>query len=419
MANTHLKTPPDPRGLLRAAELYGTPTYLYDERTIRRQCTRLRNTFKELPLRLLYSAKANTQPALLRIVLDEGIGLDIVSPGELKLALHLGFDPDDLLYSANNMTEKEMQAVQQAGVLLNLGGLSRLEKYGRAYPGSDVCLRVNPKIGGGHHDHVITAGKHSKFGFALENLEEARAIVREYDLTVVGLHQHIGSGILDPGLYWQAMRVLLDEAMAFPDLQFLNFGGGFGIPYYPEEEEIDLGELLDLIRTPLEDFRNQHPSEDLTFCFEPGRYLVAEAGILLVQVNTLKETPHCTFAGTSSGMSHLLRPALYDAYHAVYNLSNPDGPLKTYDITGNICESADLFAKDRSVPEIREGDILAVLDTGAYGVAMASEYNLRPLPAEVLRREDGSLEQIRPRRSAEWLVNRLLEETEGLTASAI
>lgn len=413
MSDVPLKAPRDIRGLLTIAEEYGTPTYVYDERIIHRQCQRLRKHLGRLPLRLLYSAKANTNPAVLRIVNEEQLGLDIVSPGELELALQLGFSPSDLLYSANNMTDEEMHLVHGYDVLLNLGGLSRLAKYGKAFPGADVCLRINPKIGGGHHEHVITAGKHSKFGLSLENIPRAKSIIQKYDLNVVGLHQHIGSGILDPGLYWQAMQVLLEQAMDFTSLQFLNFGGGFGIPYHPEEDEIDLAELRDIIVEPLQAFRGRHPSDDLTFCFEPGRYLVAESGILLTKVNTLKETPHCTFAGTSSGMGHLIRPALYDAYHAVFNLSNPDGPLRTYDITGNICESADLFAKDRQVQEIREGDVLAILDVGAYGVAMASEYNLRPLPAEVMQHRDGSVEVIRPRRSSKWLVNRLLGEAQG------
>ncbi|MEX1055084.1 MAG: diaminopimelate decarboxylase, partial [Rhodothermales bacterium] len=295
-----------------------------------------------------------------------------------------------------------------AGVILNIGELSRLEKFGRFAPGSPVCIRLNPQVGAGHHEHVITAGERSKFGVPVEDIERIHEIARRHDLRIVGLHQHIGSGIMSTDTLWKAMSVLLDVAESFPNVRFLNFGGGLGIPYRADELPLDLENFGRRILEPLREFAREHPSEDLSFWFEPGRFLVAEAGVLLVRVNTLKENRGRVFAGTDSGMGHLVRPAIYGAYHAIYNLSNPGGSYRTYDVTGNICESGDLFAREREIAEIREGDVLAILDVGAYGMAMASEYNLRPLPAEVLLGSDGEAVVVRERRSPEELVEEML-----------
>ena len=410
MQATPFKTPEHADVLLETAERFGTPTYVYSEETIRRQCRRLRQHLHGLPAKLLYAMKANTSPAVLRIIRDEGFGLDAVSPAELVLALRLGFAPEDILFSANNMTDEEMHRVYESGVLLNIGELSRLEAYGKAYPGADVCVRLNPKIGAGHHEHVVTAGKQSKFGIPVEQTADVRRIAQAHGLRIVGLHQHIGSGILDGARLWQAIAVLLEAAKEFSDLRFVNVGGGLGIPYRPEEQPLEAANFQATVAEPLQAFAREHLEPDVRFWFEPGRYLVAEAGVLLVRVNTLKTSYGRVYAGTDSGMGHLVRPTVYGAYHAISNLSNPDGPLHTYDVTGNICESGDLLAKERPIQEIREGDVLAILDAGAYGMAMASEYNLRPLPAEVLIGMDGTLHLTRRRASPTELVERLLEE---------
>lgn len=405
--------PFDPENLLRASDEFGTPTYVYSEVVVREQCDKLRRHLAGIPHQLLYAMKANDNPAILRIMLDVGLGIDSVSPGELELARVLGFAPDRILFSANNMTDAEMREASDAGVLLNIGELSRLRKFGEYAPGSRICVRLNPQVGGGHHEHVITAGERSKFGVPVEDAERVKEIAAEYDLQIVGLHQHIGSGIMSTEILWKAMRVLLDAAASFPNVRFLNFGGGLGIAYRPDEPELDLRNFRQSIVEPLQRFRASHPSPDLEFWFEPGRFLTAQAGVLLVRVNTLKKNRERCFAGTDSGMGHLVRPAIYGAYHGIYNLSNPEGPLRTYDVTGNICEAGDLFARDRDVQEIREGDVLAILDAGAYGMAMASEYNLRPLPAEALLTESGSLKLIRRRGSVKEMVRRLLAATDG------
>lgn len=414
-----LKSAFHPDALLRAAESFGTPAYVYSEQVIRAKCEELRRHLTGVPYRLLYAMKANSSPAVLRIILEEGLGIDAVSPGELHLALKVGFPPDKILFSANNMTDAEMQDAAAFGVLLNIGELSRLEKLGRYAPGSSVCVRLNPQVGAGHHEHVITAGVHSKFGIPVEQAGEVLDMAERHGLQIIGLHQHIGSGIMSTTTLWQAMSVLLDAAHAFPYVHFLNFGGGLGIPYGPDDEPIDLENFGRRILNPLQTFADAHPSENLSFWFEPGRFLSAEAGVLLMRVNTLKTNRDRVFAGTDSGMNHLVRPAIYGSFHDICNLSNPDGALSEYDITGNICESGDVFARSRNVQEIREGDVLAVLDVGAYGMAMASQYNMRPLPAEALLTSNGELQLVRRRRSYEELVDDVLTDAfEVLAPSA-
>ncbi len=414
MASSDLKAPPDAEALARVAERFGTPTYVYFEAVLRRQCARLRRLAGGLPARLLYAMKANPCPALLHVLRDEGLGLDVVSPAERLLAERLGFAPERILFTANNMTDAEMREAHAAGVLLNIGERSRLEKFGRAFPGARVCLRINPHVGGGHHAHVVTAGAHAKFGLAPAEMDDVEAILREHDLHVVGLHQHIGSGMSDPAPLARAARVLFDLAARFPGLAFVNLGGGLGVPYRPEEAALGAAAFRRAVTRPVQQMLAAHPNEELACWLEPGRFLVAQAGVLLTRVNTLKPTPERTFAGTDTGMTHLLRPAIYDAYHAIRNLSNPEGAPRRYDVVGNVCEAGDVLARERMIPAIREGDLLAVLDAGAYGMAMASTYNLRPLPAEVMVRPDGAAELVRRRQTAEDVVGAL---TSGVPAA--
>ncbi len=395
------KTPDDPRRLLEAAESFGTPVYVYDERTIRRQCQALRTHLAGLPLRLLYAMKANAHPAVLAVIKDEGFGIDAVSPAELALARRVGFAPADILYSANNMNDAEMTEVAAQGILMNIGELDRLEALGRAFPGTEVCVRLNPSIGSGHHEHVVTAGKHTKFGIPIESIDAILAIARRHRLRVTGIHQHIGSGIASMSVLRDTMQLLLEATSRFSDLTFINFGGGFNVPYRAEDEALDLENFQAGIVAPL---LARLPA-GIGCWFEPGRFLVAECGTLVVRATTLKQAYGVTYAGTDSGMAHLIRPAMYGAYHEIVNLSHPEGPIDAYTVVGNICESGDILARDRQLPAIRPGDVLAILDAGAYGMAMASLYNLRPLPAEVMIRRDGRLELIQPRWTPEALLD--------------
>ena len=401
-----LKHPFEAQTLLQVAAEYGTPTYVYDEDVIRQQCRLLKNHVKGIQTRLLYAMKANSHPAILSIIQSEGFGIDAVSPGELHLALKVGFNPDEILYTANNITDDEMHQVHQAGVLLNLGELSRLKRFGQAYPGAAVCIRLNPQIGSGHHAHVVTAGKATKFGIPVQEIPSILEVANEFNLRITGIHQHIGSGISSMSVLGEAIQVLIKHAASFPDLQFINIGGGFNIPYHPKDSPIDFENFESSIVSLLHQSESNQ-IEKLEYWFEPGRFLVAESGILLIRANTIKKANGHVFAGTDSGMNQLLRPALYQAYHEIVNLSNPDAPPIPYEVVGNICESGDIFAKSRSVQEIREGDILAILDAGAYGMAMASVYNLRPFPAEVLIHSDKTLRCILPREKPQDLVDRM------------
>src|SRR5690625_2068891 len=431
--------------LLHVAGEYGTPTYVYFEDIIPRQCRRLRELYDGLPARLLYAMKANSNPRILQIIRDEGFGVETVSPAELILARRLGFDVDKMLFSANNMTDEEMTRAHEMGVLLNIGELSRLERYGRAFPGSEVCVRLNPQVGAGHHEHVITAGSRSKFGIPVDDAGEVRQILDRHGLKLVGLHQHIGSGILNVEDFRKAISVLIEAAPSFPDIRFINFGGGLGIPYGPDDAPLNRERFRSQIHPLLHDFRSGRFAE-VEYLFEPGRYIVAESGILLAAANTVTPANGCgcgafayveylcapgqcivvetgilraeattvkpakgrVFAGMDARMGQLMRPSLYGAYHEIANVTRPDGEMMPYDVTGNICESSDIFARDREIAEVSEGDLLAIQDAGAYGMSMASTYNLRPLPAEVLVTSGGQIELIRRRLTDEELVDELL-----------
>ncbi len=395
------------RLLLAISKQAGTPTYVYFEDTIRQQAQAVKQFLADIPSRILYAMKANSHPSILGIMKSEGLGIDAVSPAELMLALRCGIPSASILYSGNNMTDDEMHRAAKEGVLINFGELSRLKKFGSAYPGRKVCIRINPERGSGHHEFVITAGKSSKFGIALHDLDQVRDIAATYNLSISGIHQHIGSGNLEIDVIRGAFESMLEVASGFDDLDLVNFGGGFGVPYEPGQEPIDFGKLSALIRPSLQNFLSQQ-KDGFQFLIEPGRYLVAQSGTLLATVTNLKNVAGRQFAGTNSGMNHLVRPAIYKAYHGIDNLSNLDAPMSVYNVVGNICESSDFFANDRGVQEIREGDIIAIHDAGAYGIAMASEYNLRSLPAEVLVKSDGSVVVISERQSPENLVDTVL-----------
>lgn len=400
--------------LREAAERFGTPTYVYVEATVRERCRQLAAALDGLPTRLLYALKANPTPALLEIIADEGFGFDAVSLGEVALLRALGVAPDRILFTTTSTTDAELDAAAEAGVLLNLDDAERVDTFGARHPGSDVCVRFNPGWGAGHHRHVVTGGKEAKFGIPLGEAEAVAEAAARRGLRVVGVHQHVGSGIREAAELWPAVESLLGVVSFFPDLKFVDAGGGLGVPYRPDEDALDPASLRTDVAEPALARLAEAGLDGVEVWFEPGRYLVAEAGALVTRVHTLKDTGDRVFAGTDSGFNHLLRPTLYGAYHALANLSNPTGPTRPYDVVGNICESGDLFAREREVQELRRGDLLAILDAGAYGTAMGSTYNLRPPPAEVVVREGGTLELVRPRMTPEAVAQALLGRVEAV-----
>lgn len=376
---------PEGKVLVDLAKKYGTPLYVYDGNLMARRFKELHHFIKWPKLKILYAMKANYNIAVLKLLKENGAYLDAVSPAEVHLALKLGYSPGQILYTANNITDREMHDVKKTNVLMNIGSLSRLEKYGRVYPGTEVCLRFNPDVVAGAHEYVKTGGELTKFGILLQDVTSVKKIANQYHLKIIGLHEHTGSGIAEAESVYQSMKNLLSIAKSenFPYLCFVDFGGGFKVPYSPDEKRINYEKFGEKIAEIFAGFCQEYGKE-LEMYFEPGKYIVAEAGSLVVQVNTLKDNRGRLIAGTDSGFPQLIRPVVYGAYHHIQNLSNPGGAVKKYDVTGNICETGDCFAVQRDLPEIREGDFLAIRNSGAYCYSMGGIYNLRPMPAEVL-----------------------------------
>ncbi len=396
--------------LLELAKEYGTPLFVYDGDLVEE---RYRDLFKFIPydgLRIHYALKANYNPGLLKLLRDAGAGLDTVSPGEVSYALKLGFPRERIIYTANNMTDAEFEQVLATGVVMNIGSLSRLRKIVKTHPGISLCLRFNPDVCDGDNEKTMTGGDLTKFGILLESVEEVKALVREGNLKVIGLHEHTGSGLQHTESVFKSMENLMSIATPknFPDLEFLDFGGGFKVPYKPDEHRVDYVAMGAEISRIFTDFTQRY-GRKLNMLFEPGKYMVAEAGCLLTEVNTIKYNRTRVIAGCNSGFPQLIRPVLYGAYHQIFNLSNPDGKPAVYDVCGNICETGDRFAEQRDLPEIREYDILAIGNAGAYCYSMGSVYNMRPMPAEVVVR-NGKVVSHRCRLSAEELSDQILRE---------
>ena len=397
----------------RLTAVYGSPLYVYNEHILRRRCRDMRQLSAHPGFRVNYSAKANSNPSLLRIIREEGCLADAMSPGELHMNLEAGFLQEEILYVCNNVSEAELKDAAGHGLLVSVDSLAQLELFGRVNKGGKVMLRFNPGIGAGHHQKVVTAGKGTKFGIAPEELGEARALLAGCELTLAGLNQHIGSLFMTPEGYLDAMDWLLAFARAlrpeeFAQLEILDFGGGFGIPYrkYENEARLDLDALGRGIHERISAFAAQTGYAG-RFYVEPGRYLVAECGLLLGTVHAVKAHAGRRYVGTDLGFNTLMRPVLYGSHHDIEIYRAGDkavGGQAPQTVVGNICESGDILADHRELPEMCIGDVLGVLDAGAYGFAMCSNYNLRLRPAEVLIAADGSCRLIRRRDSLDDLV---------------
>ena len=388
-------------------ETYGSPLYVYDETILRKRCNELKNLLPGFNLKVNYSIKANSNPSLLKIILDEGLNVDAMSPGELYVEELAGFKSDRILYVCNNVSAEEMKYVIDRGIVISVDSLSQLELYGKINAGGRVAVRFNPgAFGTGHHEKVVTAGEKTKFGVQAEFADEVKAIVQKYKLKLVGINQHIGSLFLDEDKYVNGAKALLEIVKKFPGLEFVDFGGGFGVPYKSDEARLDLLALSKKLSAVLNEFIHEYDNKEIVFKIEPGRYIVAECGILLGQVYSTKQSYDKTYVGTDLGMNILVRPSMYDSYHEVevFSKKEPSGRTKQVTVVGNICETCDVLAKERVLPEIHEGDILAVLNAGAYGHVMSSNYNCRLRPAEVLISESGDHQLIRKRDSFEDLV---------------
>lgn len=369
--------------LRNLATNYGTPLYVYDTDIITKQWNKLQTSFAGHPTRFFYACKALSNVHILRHIHSLGAGLDCVSINEVKLGLHAGFTPDQILYTPNSVGFSEFLEAKELGVHINIDNLSILEQFGNRFGGSyPVLIRINPHIEAGGNYKISTGHIDSKFGISIHQVRHVERIVKATGLHVQGLHMHTGSEIKDVGVFIQGLDVLLDVATRFPQLEFIDLGSGFKVPYRHEDSATDVARLGIEVAEAFKAFEAEY-GRVLEVWFEPGKYLVSEAGTFIVGVNVVKQTTATVFAGVDSGFNHLIRPMFYDAYHHITNVSNPEGAERIYTVVGNICET-DTFAWDRVIAEVREGDLLAFHNAGAYGFEMSSRFNSRLRPAEVM-----------------------------------
>lgn len=367
--------------LIQIAAQYGTPVYVYNADKIKHQYDRLNRAFNSDKVRFFYACKALTNINILKVLKATGCNVDCSSINEVKLALYAGFEPHNILYTSNGIGFEEIEEAQSLGVIINIDSLSNLEKFGKKFGGSyPVGVRLRPNIMAGGNLKISTGHDKSKFGVPVDQLAELKSIVEKYALEITNLHIHTGSDIKDADIFIKGIEILFDIIPHFPHLKSVDLGGGFKVAYKENDPFIDIEDLATKV---LQVFAANDHTKHLQIWFEPGKFLVSECGYFITKVNVLKVTPATTFAGVNSGFNHLIRPMFYDAYHRIENITNPNGAIKEYTITGNICET-DTFAWSRPIPEIREGDLLVFRNAGAYGFEMSSNYNSRFKPAEVL-----------------------------------
>ncbi|OEK07474.1 diaminopimelate decarboxylase [Roseivirga misakiensis] len=393
--------------LVDLAEAHGTPLYVYDADKIKAQFDRLNNAFGDVKLRVKYACKSLTNLSILKLLRSYGSELDCVSIQEVQLGLMAGFEPAQILYTPNCVSFEEIKEAVEIGVMINLDNISILEQFGHEYHGSvPVCIRLNPHIMAGGNKKISTGHADSKFGISIYQMAHILRVVKTYDLNVVGLHMHTGSDILDAEVFLRASEILFDTAKNFENLQFIDFGSGFKVAYKTGDITTDIEDLGNKLAESFKSFCADY-GRDLEMWFEPGKYIVSEAGLFLVKTNVVKTTPATVFVGVDSGMNHLIRPMMYDSYHEIVNISNASDTKRVYTIVGYICET-DTFGLDRKLDEVKAGDILAFKNAGAYSFSMASNYNSRLRPAEVLIL-NGEAHLIRKREVFEDLVRNQIE----------
>ncbi|HEX7906154.1 MAG TPA: diaminopimelate decarboxylase [Chitinophagaceae bacterium] len=369
--------------LVATAKKFGTPLYIYHADKIKEQYQKLTSAFQHSDVLFFYACKALTNVNVLHYIKELGCNVDCSSINEVKLALHAGFTPERILYTSNGIAFEEIEEAQQAGVHINIDSLSNLEKFGKKFGHSyPVGIRLRPNIMAGGNIKISTGHDKSKFGIPVEQISKVLAVVKEYDLFIRDLHIHTGSEIQDVDVFVKGIEVLFELIPHFKELEFIDLGGGFKVPYKEGDAETD----IDLLAKKVKEAFDNHPNpggKHLQIWFEPGKYLVSECGYFIGQVNVIKETAATNFVGLNTGFNHLIRPMFYDSYHRIENISNPAGEKHSYSIVGNICET-DTFAWDRKLNEARESDYLVFYNAGAYGFEMSSNFNSRYKPAEVL-----------------------------------
>ena len=388
--------------LVVLAHQFGTPLYVYHAEKIKEQYDKLLTSFKGVDVRFFYAAKALTNINILRYLKSTGCNIDCSSINEAKLAVIAGFAPSDILYTSNNIAFEEIEEAQRMGIHINIDSISNLRKFGQKFGHSyPVGIRLRPNIMAGGNLKISTGHADSKFGVPLEDIEEVLQVIKETGLFIRTLHIHTGSEIKDVEVFAKGIEVLFEMVKYFPELAIIDLGGGFKVPYKPGDEGTDIELLGKKVKEEFEWFEKKY-NRHLQVWFEPGKYLVSEAGYFITKVNVLKPALNAVFAGVDTGLNHLIRPMFYGSYHQIENISNPSGKRQAYNVVGNICET-DTFAENRQLPEIREDDYLVFLNAGAYCFEMSSHYNSRFKPAEVMVK-DGKPILIRKRDDLEDLL---------------
>lgn len=376
--------------LIQIANEFGTPVYIYHAEKIKEQYEKLNAAFKGCNARFFYACKALSNINILKYLQQLGAGLDCVSINEVKLGLKAGFKPIDILFTPNSVDFAELEEAKDLGVNVNIDNISMLERFGNKFGGSyPICIRFNPHIMGGGHYKISTGHIDSKFGISVHQMRHIERIVKSTGLQVKGIHMHTGSDIKDVQVFLQGLEILFDLAAHFPDLSFIDLGSGFKVPYHDDDVSTDVEQLGKKVSEAFNKY-SKETGKKIEVWFEPGKYLVSEAGYFIVKANVIKQTTATVFVGVNSGFNHLIRPMFYEAYHRIENISNPAGSERIYTVVGNICET-DTFAWDRKLHEVREGDYLVFYNAGAYGYEMSSHYNSRFKPAEVMVKDGKSL----------------------------
>ena len=393
--------------LLAIASEFGNPIYVYDSAKIASQYQKLTSAFSSIRnLRINYATKALSNVSILKLMRQLGSGLDTVSIQEVKLGLVAGFEPHSIIYTPNGVSLNEIEEVAKMGVQINIDNLSLLEQFGAKHSKTPVCIRINPHVMAGGNNNISVGHIDSKFGISIHQIPHLLRIVENTAMKINGIHMHTGSDILDIDVFLHAAEILFDTAKHFKNLEFIDFGSGFKVPYQQNDIETNLEELGEKLSKRFVNFCKEY-GHDLQLIFEPGKFLVSEAGHFVTQVNVVKQTTSTVFAQVDSGFNHLMRPMLYGSYHHIENLSNPNGKQRFYSVVGYICET-DTFGSNRKIAEITEGDLLVFRNCGAYCFSMASNYNSRYRPAELLW-HDGKAHLIRKKETFEDILHNQLE----------
>lgn len=393
--------------LLQIAKDFGSPVYVYDADKISSQYNRLTSAFSKVKhLKINYAVKALSNISVLKLMHKLGSGIDTVSIQEVQLGLKAGFKPEQIIFTPNGVSLEEIETAAKLGVQINIDNLSILEQFGTKHPKIPVCIRINPHVMAGGNTNISVGHIDSKFGISIHQIPHILRIVENTKMNINGIHMHTGSDILDIDVFLYASEILFDTAKHFKNLEFIDFGSGFKVPYKEGDIETNIEELGEKLSRRFNEFCKNY-GKQLTLAFEPGKFLVSQAGQFLVKVNAVKQTTSTVFAQVDSGFNHLIRPMLYGAQHEIRNISNPDGRERFYSVVGYICET-DTFANNRRITEINEDDILAFRNAGAYCYSMSSNYNSRYRPAEVLvyNRE---AHLIRKRETFEDIINNQVE----------